>query len=296
MVAKSKKGTLTKQNIINAAKQLFYENGYNKTGIQDIADYANVKLGTITYYFKKKDDMISDIYNTFFMALYDYVSEASEKDLNLYTKYCFTLVLYYNAILSDPHNTLLYYEVLVKDVDNGGRLSITKTLNRSCLDFLNKSYTDEDLDVIAMAEFGSPKKNCSSITMNAKLNFERDQMCFYFVKTLFRLMDLDGDMIQNTIKQAFDFLRNKIRSISGFWFKQKSTRIVAIRVDFYYGLSPLVKAVFKLYHHFIGETEAISLDRHLIAPEPFGNSQFIFIQSDGIITVQVCKKAKEKRI
>ena len=57
MVAKSKKGTLTKQNIINAAKQLFYENGYNKTGIQDIADYANVKLGTITYYFKKKDDM-----------------------------------------------------------------------------------------------------------------------------------------------------------------------------------------------------------------------------------------------
>ena len=34
-------------------------------------------------------------------------------------------------------------------------------------------------------------------------------MCFYFVKTLFRLMDLDGDMIQNTIKQAFDFLKNK---------------------------------------------------------------------------------------
>ena len=208
MVAKSKKGTLTKQNIINAAKQLFYENGYNKTGIQDIADYANVKLGTITYYFKKKDDMISDIYNTFFMALYDYVSEASEKDLNLYTKYCFTLVLYYNAILSDPHNTLLYYEVLVKNVDNGGRLSITKTLNRSCLDFLNKSYTDEDLDVIAMAEFGSRKELFINY-YEREIEFGKDQMCFYFVKTLFILMDLDGDMIQNTINQAFEFLRSK---------------------------------------------------------------------------------------
>ncbi len=194
MVAKSKKGTLTKQNIINAAKQLFYENGYNKTGIQDIADYANVKLGTITYYFKKKDDMISDIYNTFFMALYDYVSEASEKDLNLYTKYCFTLVL--------------YYEVLVKNVDNGGRLSITKTLNRSCLDFLNKSYTDEDLDVIAMAEFGSRKELFINY-YEREIEFGKDQMCFYFVKTLFRLMDLDGDMIQNTINQAFEFLRSK---------------------------------------------------------------------------------------
>ena len=58
-MATSRKGTQTKSNIITTAKILFYENGYNKTGIQDIADRADVKLGTITYYYKKKDDMNS---------------------------------------------------------------------------------------------------------------------------------------------------------------------------------------------------------------------------------------------
>ena len=76
-MATSRKGTQTKSNIITTAKILFYENGYNKTGIQDIADRADVKLGTITYYYKKKDDMITDIYNVFFLALYDYVSSVS---------------------------------------------------------------------------------------------------------------------------------------------------------------------------------------------------------------------------
>ena len=43
-MATSRKGTQTKSNIITTAKILFYENGYNKTGIQDIADRADVKL------------------------------------------------------------------------------------------------------------------------------------------------------------------------------------------------------------------------------------------------------------
>ncbi len=206
MKAKSRKGTLTKRNIITAARQLFYENGYNKTGIQDIADFADVKLGTITYYFKKKDDMISDIYNTFFMALYDYVSEASDKDLNLYTKYCYTLVLYYHAILSDSHNALLYYEVLLKNVGYGSQVAITKTLNRSCLDFLNKSYADIDLEIINQAEYGARKELFINY-YEGRLKVDPETLCYYFVKNLFRLMNLDSDMIQNTLRQAFRFLK-----------------------------------------------------------------------------------------
>ncbi len=203
-MAKSRKGALTKKNIITSAKQLFYENGYNKTGVQDIADYANVKLGTITYYFKRKDDMISDIYNTFFMALYDYVSETSDKDLNLITKYCYTLVLYYDLIITDPHNALLYYEVLVKDVDGGGRISITKTLNRSCLDFLNKTYDEDDLEVIAISEFGA-RKEMFMRYYERDFKVKSEKLVRYFVRNLLRLMDIDSDMINNTLDQAFVF-------------------------------------------------------------------------------------------
>lgn len=208
-MAKSKKGTQTKQNIINTAKILFYENGYNKTGIQDIADLANVKLGTITYYYKKKDEMIADIYNVFFLALYDYVSSISE-NLNLYTKYCYSLILYYEAILNDDHNKTLYYEVLVKDVNPHGRTNITNTLNRSCLDFLNKNYVESDLDIIARSEYGA-RKELYIAFYEKNIKFTSRAMIYFFVRNLFRLMNLDGEMIENTIQQGLDF-SNKHRS------------------------------------------------------------------------------------
>ncbi|WP_026395397.1 TetR/AcrR family transcriptional regulator [Acetobacterium malicum] len=202
-MATSRKGTQTKSNIITTAKVLFYENGYNKTGIQDIADRADVKLGTITYYYKKKDDMITDIYNVFFLALYDYVSSVSE-NLNLYTKYCYSLVLYYEAILNDEHNKTLYYEVLVKNVNPHGRTNITNTLNRSCLDFLNKNYIEADLEVIARSEYGARKELFIDF-YEKNIKFTSRAMIYFFIRNLFRLMNLDGEMIENTIQQGFEF-------------------------------------------------------------------------------------------
>jgi len=208
----SKKGNQTKQNIINSAKILFYEHGYNKTGIQDIADHADVKLGTITYYYKKKDDMITDIYNVFFLALYDYVSVTSN-NLNLFTKYCYSLVLYYEAILNNEHNKNLYYEVLIKNVNPKGRTNITNTLNRSCLDFLNKNYIEADLEVIARSDYGARKELFVNF-YEKEIKFTGRAMIYFFIRNLFRLMNLDGDMIENTIQQGFEFSnKNKPENI-----------------------------------------------------------------------------------
>lgn len=208
----SKKGNQTKQNIINSAKILFYEHGYNKTGIQDIADHADVKLGTITYYYKKKDDMITDIYNVFFLALYDYVSVTSN-NLNLFTKYCYSLVLYYEAILNNEHNKNLYYEVLIKNVNPKGRTNITNTLNRSCLDFLNKNYIEADLEVIARSDYGARKELFVNF-YEKEIKFTGRAMIYFFIRNLFRLMNLDGDMIENTIQQGFEFSnKNKPQDI-----------------------------------------------------------------------------------
>lgn len=202
-MAKSKKGARTKANIINSAKKLFYELGYNKSGIQDIADDADVKLGTITYYYKKKDDMIKDIYNVFFLDLYDYVS-IIEENLNLYTKYCYTLILYYDTILEDQHNKLFYYEVLIKNANPQGRINIMNTLNRSCLDFFNKNYNETDLMVLARSEYGARKElYINFYEKDVKLN--NQTLIYFLIRNLFRLMNLDGEMVENTIQQGMEF-------------------------------------------------------------------------------------------
>ena len=50
------------QNIINAALEVFGENGYNKTSMQDIANKANISKPSLFYYFGTKNDLYLFLY------------------------------------------------------------------------------------------------------------------------------------------------------------------------------------------------------------------------------------------
>lgn len=58
---RTKKGIQTQKNIMSQAKELFYTQGYNNTGMVDIANNSEVGLGTLTYYFNKKEDIVDEI-------------------------------------------------------------------------------------------------------------------------------------------------------------------------------------------------------------------------------------------
>ena len=47
----------TKQRIIQTASQLFYRNGYNSTGINEIIEVAGIAKATLYSHFKSKDDL-----------------------------------------------------------------------------------------------------------------------------------------------------------------------------------------------------------------------------------------------
>ena len=55
------KSELTRQRIIDAANQLFYSKGYNRTSFTDVVDMADVPRGNIYYYFKTKDEMLKAV-------------------------------------------------------------------------------------------------------------------------------------------------------------------------------------------------------------------------------------------
>ena len=51
----------TREAIINQAKQLFNERGYFNVSMRDIADKLGISPGNLTYYFKKKEDLIEAV-------------------------------------------------------------------------------------------------------------------------------------------------------------------------------------------------------------------------------------------
>ncbi len=54
----ARKSERTRQKIVEAANQLFYHKGYNRTSFSDVVAAAGVPRGNIYYYFKTKDDIL----------------------------------------------------------------------------------------------------------------------------------------------------------------------------------------------------------------------------------------------
>ncbi len=55
------KSERTRQRIIDAANQLFYRKGYNRTSFSDVVEEADVPRGNIYYYFKSKDEILKAV-------------------------------------------------------------------------------------------------------------------------------------------------------------------------------------------------------------------------------------------
>lgn len=55
------KGALNRERIIEAARDLFYHQGYAATSFSDIAQAAKIPRGNFYYYFKSKEDILSDV-------------------------------------------------------------------------------------------------------------------------------------------------------------------------------------------------------------------------------------------
>ena len=50
-----------RQSILDAAETLFAGNGYHSTGIEQIADLAEISVGTVYFYFKNKEDLLTNL-------------------------------------------------------------------------------------------------------------------------------------------------------------------------------------------------------------------------------------------
>ncbi|MFA0815109.1 MAG: TetR/AcrR family transcriptional regulator [Anaerofustis sp.] len=63
----------TREKIYNTAKRLYLENGFESTPNTMVAKQAGVNLGLVTYYYKTKDMIASDMLNHNYETLYKYL-------------------------------------------------------------------------------------------------------------------------------------------------------------------------------------------------------------------------------
>lgn len=60
-MTQANKGELTRSDIIECAKQLFYQHGYEGTSFSDIVESSGLARGNIYHYFKTKDEILQAV-------------------------------------------------------------------------------------------------------------------------------------------------------------------------------------------------------------------------------------------
>ena len=106
------KGKETRKKIVKTAKNMFHENGFKKTSITEICRINDIQLGTFTYYFKTKVDLVSEIYAEFLVDAYQAVRETDYEYKDPLQMNIVSNQFYYTASFSCPKCAKFYHEVL----------------------------------------------------------------------------------------------------------------------------------------------------------------------------------------
>ena len=209
-----KTGIETRKAIVNEAKILFYRNGYKKTSVEKICEAADAKLGTFTYYFPKKNDLLSTIYSDYMQACVDHV-EKKEKDLPPVKHHLYSVMLYYGNLYRDERTVSFHRETLQIASMNAWfhdpRMLISEFSGRNisgmdsgfydlCVKADNAVRRELNLDFIEKKDYGisSVKKLLSDI---------------YLINA--RLFGVDRKKTEAYLEDAFDFyLNDKDNNIS----------------------------------------------------------------------------------
>lgn len=80
----------TRSKIVSAAWELFYENGYDDTTVDDIVERSGTSKGSFYHYFAGKDALLSSL-STLFDEKYEALTETLPRDMG-----CFDTLIYLN--------------------------------------------------------------------------------------------------------------------------------------------------------------------------------------------------------
>jgi AcrR family transcriptional regulator len=88
----TRKGDVTRAKILEAALRLFFERGFEGTGMRAVAEKAGVSLGNAYYYFESKDHLVQGFYTRTHEEHLDKVRPVLEREAGLKERLAAVLV------------------------------------------------------------------------------------------------------------------------------------------------------------------------------------------------------------
>lgn len=199
-----KTGIETKQNILTAARELFHAFGLRGTSVNMICEKADVKLGTFTYYFPRKNDLLSLLYTEYMQKCADFI-DAEMPDLSPAEHHLHAVTYYYCRLYSDEQTVRFHHEVL--DI---GSMNVWFHNPRILIaEFSGRNIRGTDEDDFALCVLAD-----NAVRRELNLDFIRrddhsPRAVYGLLHDIYRinarLFDVDLSYVEECLKKAYDF-------------------------------------------------------------------------------------------
>jgi len=99
----AEKENTTECQILEAAKKVFLQKGFEGARMQEIADEAGINKALLHYYFRSKEKMFGAVFSAAFQEFLPSVGEAIKSDMPLFDKIRIFVDSYINMLVNNPH-------------------------------------------------------------------------------------------------------------------------------------------------------------------------------------------------
>ena len=232
-MAKTGKGDFAEGKIIESAKELFYEQGFNKTTVAQITRHAGVNNGLFTYYFGSKSNIAATIESRFRLDMRNLVSQAM---FDIYGDYNLALgIATEYRVIVDLYERYPKLRVFVMenfaaaqqlgDVSHNDIVNMQNTLAASQRNhfyqmqrrLINPSISDTDLAIYEAVGISAANALVSS-WHNGLIDCSKEYLGDKFIEICFWLLGLGDERIEQLKRESLETI-NDIHLVLKPYFK-----------------------------------------------------------------------------
>lgn len=191
----------TRKLIIREASRLFLKQGYTKTTIRQIADACKLGRGHLYYYFKKKEDIILDLYKSVIENVYLYINNFQKNNMNPLLNYAMTQYIYITGIVRNKELFRMYIEASnVTTLRNEYLLILKDILKRKLSEIDYKDHFFSENDIRLSIIIGSAGEDeLLRQYYNKNTDFTLEEIIESTIKTRLLLLNISHNEVENII-------------------------------------------------------------------------------------------------
>ena len=198
---KIERGKTQKENILKSAYQLLMEKGYNLTTTREIADAAQIKRGLLHYYYRQKEDILTDLYADLLSGMLRYLVDVNKIAESGFIYIAIFDLFYYKVISAHQYLNKTIADVLTSH--SLKKIKIEKTMalyQKVCSDF-KIPISDKDLFLPTAVAIGAESELLLDI-MDGELDMSYDELAETIIKLEFLMLRVDDQKIRELIADA----------------------------------------------------------------------------------------------